>query len=362
MTLKRLAAFLVLLPLIAPDLSSAAPQGDDPVAAGLRQLEAARTERSEQSLREAENTFTEVLARTPNNARALVHLGEARLARGGLLAGQGQYGAANEAIQSAIADMDRAVVLASDNLEVRLARGFAYGAFPPYLNKSSVAREDLETATRHPGFSALPKDQRARAFQLLGSVYANLTEASRAADAFRSAIDADAESRFGQDAKAKLASLEASGARDGAQYRPDRFPGIEATGKPLVAAASVTFPGGRSGDTPSWLTYVTKALEGFPGMLGLHTVASVDHPGMFIIFTWWKDKQALNDFYYSDVHQAWMGRRGLAITEQTQTSEPQVPTQVAVEVFEALPEGIQMNGGFVPTDIFEMMRRQNRAR
>jgi hypothetical protein len=211
----------------------------------------------------AEETFTRVLADDPANAVALAHRGEVKMIRATMLAARAQFGPANEAMQSATADLDRAVSLAPDSLDVRLARGLAYSPFPPYYHKSSETRDDLEAATRHQGFAALPIAQKARAFQLLGIAYNNLAEGTKAAAAFRAAIDADATSTAAQDAKTRLAALEAAGIRDGAPYHPDRFPTIANGVGPLVAAASITFPGGRLADTPSWVSNVTTAIKGF---------------------------------------------------------------------------------------------------
>jgi tetratricopeptide (TPR) repeat protein len=362
MEVRQFPLLVVLACLAAPVLSAGAPQDDDQIAAGLRQLDAAKTARSVQLLNEAEATFKGVVARQPENARALVHLGEVRLSQGGGLAAQGEYARANEVIQSATADMDRAVLLAPEDLDVRLTRGLAYGAFPPYLNKAAVARDDLQAAIRHARFPALPKDQRARAFQSLGNALTNLNDIDKAVDAFRAAMEADPDSRVAQDAKARLTAIDAAGAKPGTPYHPDRFPRVAAGTGPLIAVASITFPGARPGETPAWLPSLTKPLEHFAGLLGMHTVVSVDHPGMVILFTWWKDKEALNGFYYSDVHQAWMTGRGLAMTGERVVANAQVPTQVGIELFAPIPGGVQMNGGLVPTEIFQEMQRQNGGR
>jgi heme-degrading monooxygenase HmoA len=246
-----------------------------------------------------------------DNPQALMQVGQAKLACVGALAQQGQFGPANELLQSAMADMDRAIALAPGDIDLRLARGIAYGLFPSYLNKGDVARADLEIAARDPTFQASTDAQHTRATQI-------------------------------------LERLRGAG---GAHAHPDRFPNIAADASPIIAAASVTFANVEPGHTPAWLGYVMKGVESVPGLLGTHVVASLDHQGMFIIFTWWKSKQALNDFYYSDIHQGWMTGRGQGMTG-TRKPEPQdIPSQVGIEVFTSLPGGTRMNGGFIPPDL-----------
>ena len=100
-----------------------------------------------------------------------------------------------------------------------------------------------------------------------------------------------------------------------------------------------------------------KQLEGYPGLLGKHMVASIDHPGMFIIFTWWKNKQALNNWFYGDLHQGWMRQRGRAMSGETSVAAGEMPSQVAMEVFAGLPGGVQINGGFILAEIFAAGRK-----
>ena len=91
-------------------------------------------------------------------------------------------------------DMDRAVSLAPNDVKVRLARGLAYAAFPPYYGKADIGRDDLKAAVAQPQFTNLPEDQRNRVLQA-------------------------------------LEKLSASG-------RPDRFPNIPADTSPIVVAVS----------------------------------------------------------------------------------------------------------------------------
>ena len=251
-------------------------------------------------------------------AKALFEQGAAKLQQAGSLAQQGKFGPANELIQAGFAEIDRAVSLSPDELEFRLKRGVAYGSMPPFLNKSAIAREDLQIAVRHPQFAELPQERQARARHVLQM----LTSKVEAVD-----------------------------------QRPDRFPRVPAELSPLIAAASITFPNARPGESPASMERIMRQLDGYPGLLGKHMVASVDRPGMFIIFTWWKDKKALNDWFYGDLHQGWMKERGRAMTGETRTSASDVPSQVAMEVFAGLPGGVQVNGGFIPREIFASQQR-----
>ena len=74
---------------------------------------------------------------------------------------------------------------------------------------------------------------------------------------------------------------------------------------------------------------------------------------MFIVFTWWTNKQALNGFYYSDTHQGWIRGRALAITGQRSVAPQDIPSQVAIEVLAGLPGGMQLGNGLVPRAVME---------
>jgi heme-degrading monooxygenase HmoA len=246
-----------------------------------------------------------------DDARALFQQGVDKLMRSGPLAQHGKFAEANALMQDGMAEMDRAMSLDPDRLELRLMRGMAYGSMPPFLNKTATARKDLEIAVGHPEFHNLPQDRRDRVLGLLG----RLREA-------------------------------------GVSARPDRFPQVPAEASPLIAAASITYSHATTGRAPASVERIMNKLDGYPGLLGKHMVASLDHPGMFIIFTWWKNKQALNDWFYGDLHQGWMRERGRAMSGETDVAPGEMPSQVAMEVFAGLPSGVQINGGFVPGQIF----------
>jgi tetratricopeptide (TPR) repeat protein len=311
--------WLIALTLLLPAAAWGQGRPADLVAIGLQQLDAARAAPSAAAFETAEATFTKVLAQDPDDPRALVHRGEARLARGGGLAAAGQISTAVAMIQAAMADMDRAVSLAPDQLDVRLTRGLAYAGFPAYYSKADTARADLEAARADRQFASLPEARRTRAMQALERL--------------------------------KTPAL--------ADVHRDRFPNIPADTAPILVVVSITFPATYASRAQPRMDEIGRAVEGFAGLLDKHLVASLDKPGMFIIFTWWSSKQAASDFYYSDLHQSWLRGRGQAITSAPNIPEDAIPTQVGVEVLTGLPGGVQVNGGFVPRDLFERLQRHN---
>src|SRR5438876_3686207 len=107
------------------------------------------------------------------DARSLIHQAQDAMKRVATLAAQGQFVAATELVQAAMKDMDRAVSLAPNDLEVRFARGLAYAAFPPYYGKADIARDDLKAAVAEPQFASLPEDQRNRVLQALDKLSAS---------------------------------------------------------------------------------------------------------------------------------------------------------------------------------------------
>jgi hypothetical protein len=234
-----------------------------------------------------------------------------KMRQAGSLAQRGDFGPANELINAATERMDRAVQMAPENPEFRARRGIAY-SFLSYLpGKAQIAVEDLKFATTNPNFNDLPDDLR-------------------------------------QQAVRRLASL---------TTQPDRFPGIPESTAPLVAVASFTVRAG-PGTMPEWVNATVKALNGYPGLFGTHTMSSIDHPGMFLVFTWWKDKKSLNDFFYGDLHQSWMRQRGLTMSRGVSGAVPaeQMPSQAAIEILTGLPGGSQINGGFIPEQVFDTLK------
>jgi hypothetical protein len=98
-----------------------------------------------------------VQAQSAEDARSLIHQAQDAMKRVAALAAQGQFVAATELVQAAMKNMDRAVSLAPGDLEVRMARGLTYAAFPPYYGKADIARDDLKAAAAQPQFADLPE-------------------------------------------------------------------------------------------------------------------------------------------------------------------------------------------------------------
>jgi len=325
---------------------------DDLVSLGQRQLADARAMPSEPAFQAAEKTFEQVLAQQPEHPLTLMSRGELRFLRARVLVMQGQIGPSVSLFQSGIVDMDRAVSAAPARLDLRLTRGFAYGPFPALYNLAPIVRDDLETAVRHAEFKALPADQQSRVWLLLGTAYANVNETDHALDAFREATDAAPSSRFSAEARGRLTALAA-----GTPFHPDRFPNVAPGISPLLVVVSFTRRSATADDTLALMKATMKALEPMPGLLAENLATSVDTPGMFLLFTWWKDKQAVNDFYYSDFHQQLAGGRGQAITGGAAFQTDQVPTQLGIEVLAPMSGGMQMGGGFIPRELFQRAQR-----
>ena len=303
------AALIACLLVFHPKLVAAQPSVELLVEDGIRHLQAARSKRTNELYQAAEDAFTAALTQNAHNGRALVHRGEARIGRG-VITQQRSTAEAIKLFQAGMSDMDTAVSEHPNSLDVRITRGLTYLGFPEFYNKQPVAFDDLTAAVSLPEFAELP---------------------TPLADRVRSALE-------------RLRTLRAAGP---STPRRDRFPAVSADTTPVIAAASATFEAHRSTSKPEWIAYALSGLQASRGLLATHTVESVDHPGMFIIFTWWENKQALNDFYYSDVHQQWMRGRGAAASSDS-TSQQHMPSQLGIELLTSLPGGAALGGGFVP--------------
>jgi hypothetical protein len=196
--------------------------------------------------------------------------------------------------------MDRAVSLAPTDLAIRVARGVTYAEFPDFYNKKVIARQDLETAVAHRDYARLPDALRARVERAL----------KRTKDSAR-----------------------------------DRFNEVPSSVSPIMVVASVTLERVRPSERPAWMKDIADALYRSPGILGVHTATSFEHPGMYLIFSWWRNKEAVNDFYYGESHQRWIRQGGPQVpTTYVETR----PTQVGIELYAPLPGGVRAGGQFTP--------------
>jgi hypothetical protein len=94
-------------------------------------------------------------------------------------------------------------------------------------------------------------------------------------------------------------------------------------------------------------------LEKQPGLLGMHMLMSMDHPNMLVIMTWWKDKKAVNDWFYSDTHQGIIKEYYGAGGERPAGSSKAGPSmkesgQIGMELFTSLPGSVRYGGGLAP--------------
>jgi quinol monooxygenase YgiN len=293
------AATILVLAFLVP-VHPLAQEPDKLSTDGMDQLRAARASRTDDAYRVAEETFSRVLTSSPNHAHALVYRGEARIMRG-VLALPTSFDTASTFFDAGISDMDRAVSLAPTDLAVRVARGVTYAEFPDFYNKRAIARQDLEAAMTHPDYARLPEALRVR-----------VERASK---------------RTTDSAK-------------------DRLNQVPATVSPIMVVASVTLERVRPSERPVWMKDIVEALYRAPGLLGVHSATSFEQPGMYLIFSWWRNKQSVNDFYYGESHQSWIRQRGPHVPT---TYFAPAPTQVAIELFAPLPDGVRAGGQFTPS-------------
>ena len=132
----------------------------------------------EDALVEGEKIFKQILAREPDNAVALAYAGSLLgLKIGYHLIPEDQIGVmANQAG----AALDRAVKLAPDSIEVRMARGYASFHTPSIAGRDALAIEDftrvIELFKGHPGDEA----RQAEIHIVLGDAYRKMREMDRA--------------------------------------------------------------------------------------------------------------------------------------------------------------------------------------
>lgn len=267
------------------------------------QLVTARSQNTEDAYLKIERSLDAAVKEEPKNPLNLLYRGAVKMERAGWLARQTRFGPANEVMAAACADMDSAVAMGPENLEVRMTRGLMYSRFPSFLNKGPLAIQDLEAAQRTPKFADLPADKRAEVITVLSTVRPPAGD-----------------------------------------QRPDRFPQI-AAGTPVIAVASITMPH-RTEETSPYIRELLKNLKTQQGLTGTHVLRSVDRPGMLVIMTWWKDKQALNDWFYGDVHQGVI--RELYVDRKTNGGDA---SQVAIELLAPLPGGMRFGGGLAPESV-----------
>ncbi len=231
------------------------------------------------------------LAQTPRPAKERLQSGLEKLNRSGQLAQQGKFAEAQPLMNEALAELDAVVASDPENAELRLMRGSIYSRFPAFLNKTSMAREDLEIAAR--------------------------------------------DGKYKEQAEKALAAMGAG----------KRFTQISNDVGQIMAVSSVTFPGKKVNsrdELPPLLASLLRDMESYPGFLGNHVLTSADQEGMVLVFTWWSDKQSLAKWVDGPGHQ------GVIREVYSKKASTGMSTQVAAELFQPLPGGQQINGGLTP--------------
>jgi signal transduction histidine kinase len=135
----------------------------------------------------AEELFDQILAAEPENATALVYRGSLLgLKLGFRLVPPNQMGAT---LRRSNADMDLAVALAPDDLEVRSVRGYTSLYTPSFVGRDRIAVEDfshiLQRFERRPGAEI----QRAEFHLALGDAYHKAGEVDKARQSWRRVME-----------------------------------------------------------------------------------------------------------------------------------------------------------------------------
>jgi heme-degrading monooxygenase HmoA len=216
----------------------------------------------------------------------------------------GKFADAHAALAAGSAALDKAVQAEPENYKVRLARAMVYGHLPPMFNKAGLAREDIAFVMAHASFADEPEPVQAEMRSMVARLQPGL--------------------------------------------KPDRFPKISADQSPIIVAATVTsasFANASATTTmPPSVAHIMDTLKGQRGLLGTRVVASLDRPGQIIILTWWKEKGAVNDWFYGEAHQGLIRE----VYGKPVTAAKNDTTQVAIELFSTLPGGTRINGGLAP--------------
>lgn len=340
------------------DSRNTPPTAQSLIEEGSAQLRKARAEKSIEGFQLAEDLFARAITLEAKNAAALLNLGLAQLEHSGLLAQKGDFTASGALLQKAIAALDAAVAAAPEDFNVRLSRGLSYEQFPAFLNKGETAREDLLQAVQNTAFERQKDVIKARARLALGRLYVLQGLPEKARGQFRAVVQISQTSAEGKSAAAELEKLAAppQAVNPSGQPVPDRFPNVSADASPIIVSASVTFPNRKEPFNPNALPASMNALlyqiKMQPEMIGLHLLTSLDHPGMLVVLTWWENKKALNNWFYSTAHQniiqSFYGKGTSAASTQPQMSEG---SQVGIELFAPLPGGAIFGGGLAPSSV-----------
>ncbi len=168
----------------------------------------------------AMSEIQEMVKRNPNDARAVVWLGNGYMIRSGLAWLRGNREEARRLLQLSRETCDRAVSLDPDNHNIYVMRAVTYFLFGQFLPENEMPRAlwetvaaDLEKAIRFIGPERMPKVSphvRGEIYGELGIAYARLGDRDRARRAFETIVREMPGSRHAERAQRELAKLNAA--------------------------------------------------------------------------------------------------------------------------------------------------------
>jgi tetratricopeptide (TPR) repeat protein len=161
-------------------------------------------EQDDEARQQAETFFNKLLEQNPDNAVALAYRGSLL----GLKIGS-QAVPENETVQlgqQSLFDLDRAVKLSPDSIEVRQIRGYANFFMPASAGRESIAIEDFNHLIALLAQSPDTKHQRAKIYLILGDVHRKRNDQSNARANWQRAIEIAPETATAETAKSRLSN------------------------------------------------------------------------------------------------------------------------------------------------------------
>lgn len=159
---------------------------------------------------EAERVFTGILQRVPNHALALAYHGMLQ----GYKIGNNLVPprAAATLLQQSIREMDRAVALAPDDIEVRELRGYSSFYTPSIFGRDSVAVGDFRHVLQLLESAPRTVNERARIWLILGDTYRKIGELEHARASWEQTRALTPGGEFDTAVESRLKSLEGNSA------------------------------------------------------------------------------------------------------------------------------------------------------
>ena len=272
---------------------------------GQMQLGAARG-RDATWLDAAQRSFEQALKRRADDPKATAYLGLTLSAQAGQLFEAGKLAEAQPLIMRGFESLDRAVKAAPADAEVRRLRGELNLQVPEFMGRTDPGVADLEAVVADPSFAKLRAPEQAKIYWLLGTGYARQGKSERAQAVWQKAVAAAPESNAGKDAQKRLNVSAPAGAAK-AKAHPERMADIPDNVSPIMAVASVRFKTGADSKATTGLAdgseQMLEAMKRAKGFMGMRLFQSDEKEPMYVIISWWKDRQALVDWYYHPAHQ-----------------------------------------------------------